>query len=125
MTKDRNAGVPKPMAIPMNVPLLGGQGGVGEKKISIPDAVQQMMQQMGSVMAGLEQLTNANNTMAMELELQKTRVTALEAKATLIPDKIEVTVKHEHQSPLFGARMDPTMDDRNEDRAVTEKRTVR
>ncbi len=55
---------------------------------------QLLMQQMGNVMATIESLTNANNTMAMELELQKTRITALEAKATLLPEKIEVTVKH-------------------------------
>ncbi len=97
MTKDRNAGVPKPMTIPMDIPLLGGKGpgGVQGKQMSVPDAVQLLMQQMGSVLAGLEQLTNANNTMAMDLELVKTRVTALEAKATLIPGKIEVTVKQE------------------------------
>ena len=95
MTKDRNPGVPGPMTIPMNIPLLGSKspGGVGGKQMSVPDAVQLLMQQMGNVMAGIESLTTANNTMAMELELQKTRVTALEAKATLIPSKIEVTVR--------------------------------
>jgi len=95
MAKDRNAGVPKPLGVPMEIPLLGRQGKVGETKMSIPDAVQLLMQQMGNVMAGIEQLTTANNTMAMELELIKTRVTALEAKATLLPGKIEVTVKQE------------------------------
>jgi len=103
MTKDRNAGVPKPMTIPMDIPLLGGKGpgGVQGKQMSVPDAVQLLMQQMGNVLAAIESLTNANNTMAMELELQKTRITALEAKATLIPSKIEVTVKHEeYKDPL-------------------------
>ena len=96
MTKDRTPGVPGPMTIPVNIHLLGGKGGVGEKKqIDIKDAVQSLMQQVGNLTAGLEQLVQANNTMAMELELQKTRVTALEAKATLLPGKIEVVIKKE------------------------------
>ena len=105
MSKDKNPGVPGPMNVPMEIPLLGRQGKVGETKMSIPDAVQLLMQQMGGVLAGLKQLTNANNTMAMELELIKTRVTALEAKATLLPDKIEVTVKN--ASPHFTPTTNP------------------
>ena len=95
MSKDKNPGVPGPMNVPMEIPLLGGQGGVGEKKISIPNAVQLLMQQMGNVMATIKSLTNANNTMAMELELVKKRVDALDAKAALIPGKIEVIIKHD------------------------------
>lgn len=91
MTKNRE-GVP-PTRVDMTVPIIGGPGQA--QKIDIREAVQALMQQMGSVMAGLEQLTNANNTIAMDLELIKKRTNALEARATLIPDKIEVTVKHE------------------------------
>jgi regulator of replication initiation timing len=80
----------------MTVPLIGGAGQA--QKIDIREAVQALMQQMGSVMAGIEQLTNANNTMAMDLELIKKRTDALEAKATLIPDKIEVIIKQQQPS---------------------------
>ena len=102
MTKDRNPGVPGPMTIPMNIPLLGGK--VEKKQIDIKDAVQSLMQQVGNLTAGLEQLVQANNTMAMDLELVKKRVDALDAKATLIPSKIEVTVRRGDQ--MFSPSLD-------------------
>ncbi len=120
MPKDRNPGVPTPMTIPVTLPLIGGQR--KEKQIDIKDAVQSLMQQVGNLTAGLEQLVQANNTMAMDLELVKKRVDALDAKATLLPGKIEVTVKRGDQmfSPLLDLEKDQTTD-----RAVKEKRTIR
>ncbi len=103
MTKDKTPGVPDPMKIPLNIPILGGQG--GQKKIGLQDAIQGLMQQVGNLTAGVDQLTHANNNLAMELEMLKKRVDALENKATLLPGKIEITVKHE-QSPLYSQMSD-------------------